>query len=283
MTVETNGHSVPNVLTLPTAHVEPEPEPEPGGPAELDAVLAQWARVAAGALIVAAAAGTAIVRRTLGDAGGEDQEAAEPPLLPVLAGATFGLALEATARASAATMRAVRAFAPLGSLVVGGRTRGWMNRMNDRWQAEVPQARHAATAFTAELVPEVAKALLEQIDLTELVKEQVDLDAVVANVDLDAVVERLDLDAIVARVDLDAVVARMDLGRIAKEVIDELDLSAIIRESTETVTGEAVDDLRYGTVDADRAVERVVDRIFRRRGRPPKVQPVPLDGSDAPS
>jgi hypothetical protein len=201
----------------------------------------------------------------------------------VLAGATFGLALEATARASAAAMRAVRAFAPVGSRLAGGRTRVWVNRMNDRWQAEVPQARAAATAFTAELVPEVAKALLEQIDLNEVVKEQVDLDEIVARVDLDAVVERLDLDAIVARVDLDAVVARMDLGRIAKEVIDELDLPALIRESTEGVTGEAVDDLRYGAVDADRAVERVVDRIFRRKGRVPKIQPAPIDGPGAPS
>jgi hypothetical protein len=165
---------------------------------------------------------------------------------------------------------------------VGGRTRAIVNRLNDRWQVEVPLARDAATSFTAELVPEVAKVLLEQIDLTELVQERVDLDAIVAKVDLDAVVERLDLDAIVARVDLDAVVARMDLGAIAKEVIDELDLPAIIRESTEGVTGEVVDDLRYGAVDADRALERVVDRIFRRKGRLPKIQPLPIDGPDAP-
>jgi hypothetical protein len=277
MTLTTNGHSVPNVLTLPTSRADTEPEPRE--PVEIEAVLAQWARVAAGALIVAAAAGTAIVRRTLGDAG-EDDEAAEPPLLPVLAGASLGLALEATARASAAAMRAVRAFAPVGSRLLGGRTRTWVTKMNDRWQGEVPRARQAATAFTAELVPEVAKAMLEQIDLTELVKERVDLDAVVAGVDLDAVVERLDLDAIVARVDLDAVVARMDLGRIAREVIDELDLPAIIRESTEGVTGEAVDDLRYGTVDADRAVERVVDRIFRRKGRAQRILPAPIDGPD---
>ena len=107
--------------------------------------------------------------------------------------------------------------------------------------------------------------MLLNTDLTALVEERVDVQAIVAGVDLDAVAARLDVDAVARRLDLDAVIDRLDLAALARRVIDELDLPALIRESTEGVTGEVVDDLRYGAVDADRSVARVVDRILRRR------------------
>lgn len=100
--------------------------------------------------------------------------------------------------------------------------------------------------------PAVVLAVLEEIDLTALVRERVDLDAVaegidveriidrvdidqvVARADIRRVVDRLDLDAIVARVDLDGAVARVDLERVIRRVdIDavaaRLDLDAVVR------------------------------------------------------
>ncbi|HRA26166.1 MAG TPA: hypothetical protein PLL68_06880, partial [Ornithinibacter sp.] len=43
--------------------------------------------------------------------------------------------------------------------------------------------------------PVLVEAVVERIDLTRLVREHVDLDALVASVDLDAAVARVDLDA----------------------------------------------------------------------------------------
>ena len=79
--------------------------------------------------------------------------------------------------------------------------------------------------------------------------------------------DRLDVDAVAARLDVEKVVARLDLVAIAEGVIEELDLTAIIRESTETMATEAVGGVRTQSVRADRLVARILDRaLFRRDG-----------------
>ena len=123
--------------------------------------------------------------------------------------------------------------------------------------------------------PVLIEAVVERIDLTRLVREHVDLDALVASVDLDAAVARVDLDAIaatldvdavVARADLDRVIARIDIVRIVEEVLDAIDLPAIIRDSTGSMASETVRGVRMTGVSADDALSRVVDRaLFRRR------------------
>ena len=159
--------------------------------------------------------------------------------------------------------------------------------------------------------PVLVEAVVERIDLTRLVREHVDLDALVASVDLDAAVARVDLDAIaatldvdavvaradldaavarvdieaildrvdldaiaatldvdavVARADLDRVIARIDIVRIVEEVLDAIDLPAIIRDSTGSMASETVRGGRMTGVSADDALSRVVDRaLFRRR------------------
>ena len=159
--------------------------------------------------------------------------------------------------------------------------------------------------------PVLIEAVVERIDLTRLVREHVDLDALVASVDLDAAVARVDLDAIaatldvdavvaradldaavarvdieaildrvdldaiaatldvdavVARADLDRVIARIDIVSIVEEVLDAIDLPAIIRDSTGSMASETVRGVRMTGVSADDALSRVVDRaLFRRR------------------
>ena len=159
--------------------------------------------------------------------------------------------------------------------------------------------------------PVLVEAVVERIDLTRLVREHVDLDALVASVDLDAAVARVDLDAIaatldvdavvaradldaavarvdieaildrvdldaiaatldvdavVARADLDRVIARIDIVSIVEEVLDAIDLPAIIRDSTGSMASETVRGVRMTGVSADDALSRVVDRaLFRRR------------------
>jgi hypothetical protein len=107
--------------------------------------------------------------------------------------------------------------------------------------------------------------VLDQMDLTTLVLQRVDLVKVV-----DAVLERMDLTAIVLeRVDLvkvvDAVLDQMDLIALANEIIDGVDLPEIIRESTGSMASETVKGVRMQGIGADRAVGRAVDRLLLRR------------------
>lgn len=117
--------------------------------------------------------------------------------------------------------------------------------------------------------------VLDRVDVDEVVA-RVDLDRAVDRVDVDRVLDRVDLDEVVARVDLDRAVDRVDLDRIiaradvvalARWVVQEIDLAALIRSSSGSVAGEMVRGVRDQSADADRAVERVVDRLLRRHGR----------------
>lgn len=133
------------------------------------------------------------------------------------------------------------------------------------------------------LAPDVVRAVLDQLDLTAIVRERVDIDAVVEDIDVDAVAARLDLDlvaarldigqiidrvdvdAVAARVDLDAIVARLDLIGLADFVVDGIDLPGIIRESSGSMASEALRGVRLQSLEADDAVSRVVSRWLLRR------------------
>jgi len=71
-------------------------------------------------------------------------------------------------------------------------------------------------------------------------------------------------DAIIARLDIDAIVNRIDLIGLANKVIDGVDLPAIIRESTGSVTAEVMDDVRSQGERADDFVSGIVDRVLGR-------------------
>ena len=163
-------------------------------------------------------------------------------------------------------------------------------------RSERASMRHELDALLDVLTPVVVAAVVDRLDLTRLVEEHLDLDAVVSGVDLDAavarvdiaavidrvdldavasrldvdaVVARADLDAAVARVDIDAVIARVDLVAIVEEVLEEIDLPAIIRDSTGSMASETVRGARMTGISADDAISRAVDRALFRRRRPP--------------
>jgi hypothetical protein len=130
-------------------------------------------------------------------------------------------------------------------------------------------------------VRHVVAAVVETVDLTELVRRHVDLDAVAAGIDLDAAVARvdidaaaarLDLDAAVARVDLDAILTRVDVVGIAREVIDAIDLPEIIRHSTGTMTSDTIRTVRREAMQADEVVAGIFDRLLRRQVQRTPVQ-----------
>jgi hypothetical protein len=101
-------------------------------------------------------------------------------------------------------------------------------------------------ALVTAIAVAVVERVLDQIDLTALVRERVDIDAIVADVDIDAIINRIDL-----------------IG-LSNTVIDGVDLPTIIRESTSSVTAEVMTDVRSQGERADDIVSGIVDRMLGR-------------------
>jgi len=117
-------------------------------------------------------------------------------------------------------------------------------------------------------------AAVARVDIDAAVA-RVDIDAVLDRVDLDAVAARLDVDAVVARADLDAVIDRIDVIGIVEEVLEVIDLPAIIRDSTGSMASGTVRGVRMTGITADDALTRAVDRALFRRRRPPLPEGTP--------
>ena len=83
-------------------------------------------------------------------------------------------------------------------------------------------------ALIADVAAEVVELVLDDLDLTELVRQRVDL-----------------------------------IG-LANEVIDGIDLEAVIRQSTDSMTAEVMSDVRSQGERADDAISGFVDRLLGR-------------------
>jgi hypothetical protein len=118
-------------------------------------------------------------------------------------------------------------------------------------------------------------AIVDRADIARVL-DRVDVDAVVARADLDAAVDRVDIarildrvdiDAVVDRADVDRVIARADIAGVARYVVAVIDLPGLLRASSDSVTSDMVRSVRDQGADADRAVERIVDRLLHRAAR----------------
>jgi hypothetical protein len=211
----------------------------------------------------------------------------------LLAAAAFGLAMEAQRRSLGAVV--TRFGSPLRILArpAVGFARGSVAVARhhldlDGWAArglaEQRRAQEVAARAVGALIAALVAAVLEEMDLDQVVARvdldqvvarvdlnqiaaRIDLDEIVDRVDIDAIAARIDLDAIVARVDIDAILARVDLAALTEQVIDEVDLGEIIRESSSTMASETVDALRVQGMRVDGLVSRIVDRILFREGQ----------------
>jgi hypothetical protein len=214
----------------------------------------------------------------------------------LLAAAAFGLAVEAQRRSLDAAVAVVTRFGSplriLGRPAVGfarGSVAVARHHLDlDGWAArglaEQRRAQEVATRAVRALTAALVAAVLEEVDLDRVVARvdlnqvvaqvdlnqiasRIDLDEVVDRIDIDAIASRIDLDAIVARVDIDAILARVDLAALTEQVIDEVDLGEIIRESSSTMASETVDALRVQGMRVDGLVSQIVDRILLRQGQ----------------
>jgi len=243
------------------------------------------ARAAVGLVALAVESAIQILRRVSGAPGSSNDDG-----LALLTGAALGFTVEALRTGLSIAQVGLKLAGPPATFVVdtfldaprragAGLAEDW----NARWREERPEVEEAATAVAVEVTRQAVDLVLDQLDLTRIVLDHVDLDRVIDAVDLDAVVGRIDLDAIVQRVDIDGVaeridldavaerldvervVARLDLAKLSLEVIDRIDLPEIIRSSTGTVANEGVRVIRMQTFGADRAITGIVNRVLGRR------------------
>jgi hypothetical protein len=101
-------------------------------------------------------------------------------------------------------------------------------------------------ALIAGVAVQIVRQVLAELDLTALVRENVDINAIAREVDIDAIISRIDL-----------------IG-LADVIIDGVDLPTIIRQSTTSVTAEVMTDVRTQGERADDLVTGIVDRMLGR-------------------
>lgn len=116
-----------------------------------------------------------------------------------------------------------------------------------------------------------ADAVVAKVDLNAII-DRVDVDAVANRLDVELVLDRMDLTStVLQRVDLDALVQaillRIDLIGLAEQVIDGVNLTEIIRESTGTMASDTVRGVRMQGIAADDAISHAMDRFLLRHGR----------------
>jgi hypothetical protein len=120
------------------------------------------------------------------------------------------------------------------------------------------------------------RAIVSRVPVDDVVS-RLDIDAIVAGVDIDRVVSRVDVQSVADRIDLQALVDRLDLAAIANEVIEEIDLTGIIQEAMGSMTTETVGGIRVQSMNADRAIARLVGRVLGRAGEDETTETGPLD------
>ena len=134
--------------------------------------------------------------------------------------------------------------------VLGGVLRRGRSELQLRGEQVIAGGAEPIRALVSQVALEIVRLVLQELDLTQLVREEVDIDAIVADVDIDAIV------------------ARIDLVGLANHVIEGVDLPAIIRESTGTVTAEVMTDVRTQGERADDMVSGFFDRMLGRDREP---------------
>ena len=126
------------------------------------------------------------------------------------------------------------------------------------------------------------RAVVERVPVDEIVS-RLDLDAIVASVDIDQVVRRVDVQAVADSIDLQALIRRLDLTAISRDIIEELDLMRLIQDAVGSMTNETVGGIRVQSMNADRAISRLRERLLGRGDDSGPRTTTPASGQNAPS
>lgn len=154
-------------------------------------LVEQAARVAAGMFAAGASALAEAIRSTLPH---EDEQSAQADPAAKLAGAALGAAVTSAEAAAAAAKQLAETIGPaltwLGEPAfvkdASEMAAGAARVFDGRWKASQAEMAEAAASFLGVLVPTTMRGVGSQIDLTALLREHVDIDAI-----LDDLAERV--------------------------------------------------------------------------------------------
>ena len=189
--------------------------------------------------------------------------------VPAAVDAAMGAATLATSAAVSLTRLFARAAGPVGRFVLRPPLldeRLHPARVVEAFADRGQRARILANAdlnrIIAAVVPPVVDEVLDSLDLTELVRQRVDIDSLVATVDIVTVVDRMDIDAIARQVDIEGILRQLDLDAI----VSKIDIDAIVRQVDIDAIARQVDvDAIVSQVDLDAVAKRIdVDAIVER-------------------
>jgi hypothetical protein len=262
-------------VSIPVQDLTAQPEP-PGA----DSVARSAAEEVAQRIVEVITIGASGMVALLDDVNDEE--------LRDLAAAAAGFAIEGT-RALGSVARAIERSLAAPAAAAGRSP--FVGDLLAHWEAIWEQEEAADRPTVDESLRRAVDAVLNRIDLTEVIRSHVDIQRIARDIDVNALVAdldvntlvadldmqaltdridvealaaKIDVDAIAGRLDLDALVRRLDILAIATEVIDELDLAQLIRDATADTASDGVRSVRLRGVDADRAVRRAVDKILAR-------------------
>jgi hypothetical protein len=234
-----------------------------------------------GAASIAATAAVDAIERFVPSEPSHGADVPPPSIVRHVPGAVVGAGLVAQRRLLDLSARVERVVGTVAGSVarapfVGApvrATEGYLERWSDVAEAEQARNRALVAEFVRRLSPELATAVVAQLDIDSLVAELpidaiiagVDIDALLDRVDVEKIIDRVDVNGIVGRVDVQAIMARVDIAPMADEIISEVDIGAIVRQSTGSITGDAVDGGRLTAMRVDGFIDKVVDKILLRR------------------
>ena len=114
------------------------------------------------------------------------------------------------------------------------------------------------------ILSDVSMGIIRHVDMDEITRS-IDVNAIADRIDIDRIVSRVDVNEIADAVDAARIVGRLDLAQLARQVMEDIGVSQIIRESSGSLAVETVDSLRLRGADADDRVSRFVDGVLRRQ------------------
>lgn len=199
----------------PSADEIPPPEPPSLPPAA--ELVEQAVRVAAGMFAAGASALAEGLRSTTPEPPDGDLRGDRTDPVAGLTGAALGaavIAAEAAAGAAeqlAATIGPAMSWLaePLANAEASDLAASVVRVLDGRWKSSQTEMIEAAAMFLGAAVPAVIKTVGDRVDLTALVRDHLDVNALLANVDVTRIADRLDVDALVSRIDLEALAERI--------------------------------------------------------------------------